>query len=705
MLQIILNIFISISYAQLSPLLIEKVATSFIEGDLETCNTYSIDCKRLFELTIFEDTSNLITQLKGTSVFLPVNDLTKMCSNANQDACNIISASFNDAQDDCQKFSKEYNSICSDMRSFRLNACQKIEDPFLGSVCSKKILPSCHKDLACLVAWSYAFREDAERFKLTPPEIQKAFIAQYQDDKKTIKNNLKNLNPNVVKVSEFIPAITFPAPGKLLNFTAPISNFKIKNTSPKFKPLVVLDSVFTPGARKLLHPWRKEERLTVADWNGDGFLDIFSLDGSNVAYFENIKGTGLKKFSLELSAFGIKPTLVDISIADIDGEGVPAILIQSLPRSLYILRWQSEKKSFLVEQVTLPNFSQSHTYVKLKNELGIIFPGWAGIASSPDNMANDYLAKIKNKKWSFEKISTSKSPSFGANVVEKNNEQTVVVINKDHAGGTDVYRVGDEGLIKSPDTDKLNYYSTSSAYWKTAKGDELWITAGMSFLGEKNTHPEPSFRSSFKKIEDCKKGWSKNDQDFCVIKFNTRLTSFWPSLCLEYKNPDHVRLCLMQNEDAGIKGIKMKDPAKYTAQVLKNIESPIIDEAGSKVISQLGQIVHISPLQSPSLEGFLATEVPRNGSPSKLWWISTSGGVIQKFDLTGSLGLKKPFDSTNFALADFDKDGQLDMVFRNGSDLVVLKGDTSGSSELKDNLQSGYQSRTLINIFKNSKLP
>lgn len=701
----LLNIFSSTTLAQSRPGDAEKIATLFIQGNQEACKSYFPECEKLYELILASKPQSLELKLKSAAVFGTVFEFTEACSEGDKNTCDMVKAIFNDASNDCQKFSKENNVLCSDVKSYKLNTCDKIQDSFLGSVCSKQLLPACRNDLVCMLAWSFAFREDAERLKNTSPSILKAFTKEYGEDDNFLRGNLKILGPKVTKKSEVIRAPLFPAPKKIVDFSvaSTTKNKAVPKSKPEFKPFTTVKAVFAPSMSQLHHPWNRGVGMTVVDWDGDGYMDVFTVDGDNIVFFENIDGVQFRKFIINLPSFGIKSAMVDISIADIDGEGTPAILVQSFPKNIYVLRWLKERSSFSSELVTLPNFSRTHAYVKFKKGMGIIFPGWAGISSAPNEMANDYIARIKNKKWTFEKLSNSQTPTQGISVLEKVNGRTVVAINKDLEGGTDFYTVGDDSLTKLPDSGKMNYYANSTAFLKTSKNEELWLTSG---YGSNSTSSDGAKRKILlppRDIEECKKITIDSEKEYCILRYNKHMTWAWPSLCLLY-NPDNVKICYMQTDVPGIKNVKMKDPTNYSAQIFKNLNSPVIDVASSKVVADLPQFWHMAPLQSPAMEGFIVSEARANSSRArKLWWLGLTKAGMQKFDLTNSLGLPESYGADTFALADFDRDGQLDMAFKSGNDMVFFKGNTGGDSSLTDNLQSGHLSRTLIKIPVNSK--
>lgn len=700
----LLNIFSSTVFAQLKPGDAEKIATLFISDNPEACKSYFPGCKKLYELVLLSEAQSLELKLKSAAVFGTVYEFTEFCNEGDKNTCDMVRAIFNDTGDDCQKFNKENSVLCSDVKLYRLNTCDNIQDSFLGSVCLKQLLPACRNDIVCMLAWSFAFREDAERLKTTSPSIIKAFTKQYSEDVNLLRGNLKILNSKVTKKSEIIRAPLFPAPKKILDFTVSdtAKNKVTPKDRPEFKSFTTVKAAFTPSMSQLHHPWIRGVGMTVVDWDGDGYMDVFTIDGDNILFFENIDGIQFRKFIINLSSFGIKSAMVDISIADIDGEGTPAILVQSFPKTLYVLRWLKERSSFSSELVALPNFSRTHAYVKFKKGMGIIFPGWAGVSSAPNEMANDYIARIKNKKWTFEKLSTSQTPTLGISVLEKVNGHAVVVISKDLEGGSDFYTVGDDSLTRLPDSGKMNYYANSSTFLKTSKNEELWLTSGnvndRLRDGTKRKIPLPP-----SDIEECKKLTIDSEKEFCILRYSRNMTWAWPSLCLLY-NYENVKICYMQNEIPGIRNVKMKDPTNYSAQIFRNLNSPVIDVAASKVVADLSQFWHIAPLQSPVMEGFIVSEARANSSRArKLWWLGLTKTGMQKFDLTNSLGLSESYLADTFALADFDRDGQLDMVFRSGNDMVFFKGSTGGDSSLKGNLQSGHLSRTLIKIPINSK--
>lgn len=687
-----------------SPANLEKGIISFLRNvPIEECQESFPECKKLYELTLLKETDNISTKFKSAAVFGTIFELAEACYGGDKLICDLAASVLDDSKDNCQKFSKENNLLCSDVKNIRLGSCDKIQDPFLASACFKKPLPACRSDAVCLIAWSYAFREDAERLKLSSPLIIKTFMSEYDEDKKNVQGNLNIFPVLKTKDLELIQAPLFPAPKQIVDFsTDRIEKASVAKNAPGFKQMTILKDAFAPNMRQLIHPWTRGEGLTVADWDGDGLLDVFTVDGDNILLFENINGTEFRKHSVNLTSFGLKGSLIDISIADIDGKGTPAILVQSYPKTLYVLRWLKDKNSFSSETITLPNFSRTHAYVKFKSGLGIIFPGWNGIGSAPNPSAADYVARIHNKEWSFEKLANSEAPSLGVSVIERTPGHSVVVINRDLEGGTDFYDVVGDALVKIPDTGKMNYFSHSAALLKTSKNEELWFTSGLGFNGDSSSKRKGQEKP--KNIDECKNNWKDGEKEFCVLRFNRDTTRTWLSLCTLYKNPDLVKICLAQAEVPGIKGVKISNPFKFTPQFFRNLNAPVVDEAASKLASELGQIWHVSPLKSPTMEGFLISESMADVKKlRKLWWLGLTKTGMQKIELTNSMGLSVPYDATQFALADFDKDGQLDMVFKSGRDMVFLKGDTGGDSSLNYNLQSGHQSRTLIKIPTNKK--
>lgn len=704
---LLLILFINPLQAQTAPDSLEKGIKYFLkEATLEECKKNLPECEKLYELTLKKETKNLAIRFKAAAVFGTVYELAELCALGDKLTCDLSSAILNDSKDDCHNFSQEKKLLCSDVRNTRLNQCEKITDPFLASICSKNLLPACRSDMVCLIAWSYFFREDAERLKLSSPTIIKVFNFDFNDSKKLFLDRMDIHLPKKIIQLDIVGAPGFPAPGRINDFSV-VGKDKSKDavvkTKPTFKPLTILKGAFAPNMRQLIQPWTKGEGLTVVDWDGDGFLDVFTVDGDNLLLFENIKGSEFRKHSISLTSFGLKGLLIDISVVDIDNNGTPAILVQSYPKTLYVLRWLKEKSSFSSEMITLPNFSRTHAYVKSKSGLRIIFPGWNGIGSAPNSFAADYIARINNKEWSFEKLTTSEAPSLGVSVIERTLGHSTVVINRDLEGGTDFYDVVGDSLIKIPDTGKMNYFSHSAALLTTSKNEELWFTSGLGFskstaTGKRKGQQKP------KNIEECKKNWKEEEKEFCVLRLGRNITRTWPSLCTLYKNPDMTKACLVQAEIPGIREVKMPNQFKFTPQIFRNLSAPIIDEAASKLASELGQIWHLSPLKSPSMEGFLVSESMADATKlRRLWWLGLTKTGMQKTELTNSLGLSEPYDATQFALGDFDKDDQLDMVFKSGKDMVFLKGDTGGNSSLTQNLQSGHQSRTLIKIPTNKK--
>lgn len=703
---LLLVLFMNPLQAQIAPGPLEQAVQNFLEQPLEECKKHFPECERLYELTLNKETKNLATRFKAAAVFGTVYELAEFCYLGDKLTCDLSSAILNDSKDDCHNFSQENNLLCSDVRNTRLNQCDKIKDPFLASVCSKKLLPACRSDMICLIAWSYAFREDAERLRTSSPTIIKVFNSDFKHSKELFLEHLHIFPPKKIIKPDIVEAPGFPAPERIVDF---IVSKKDKSkvaakTKPNFKPLTILKGAFAPNMRQLIHPWTRGEGLTVVDWDGDGFLDVFTVDGENLLFFKNINGTEFKKFSINFPAFGLKGFLIDISVADLDDNGVPAILVQSYPKTLYVLRWFKERNSFLTEIVTLPNQSRTHAFVKFKSGLGIVFPGWSAIGSAPNPSAADYIARYNKRDWTFEKLPSSEAPSLGVSVIERVPGQSTLVINRDLEGGTDFYDVQGDSLVKLPDTKKMNYFSHSAALLRTSKNEDLWVTPGLGGLGKDSDSVKREGQAAPRNFEECKNNWKDQEKEFCVMRFSRNLTRRWPSLCALNKNSEIVKICLAQNEIPGIRGVKMPNPFKFKLQFFKNLAAPVIDEEATKLGSEVGQIWHVSPLQSPSMEGFLMSEARTNASKlRKLWWMGVTKTGMQKTELTNSLGLQAPYDATQFALGDFDKDGQLDMAFKSGNDMVFLKGDTGGDSSLTKNLQSGHQSRTLIKIPVNFK--
>lgn len=679
---------------------LEKALYSFLTSPkVEECKVNFPDCEKLYELTLSKEATTTANHFKAMAIFGTIYDFAEACHEGNKLTCDLASAILNDSKDDCQKFTPENNLLCSDVKNFRLNSCDKIKDPLLASVCTKKITSECRSDMVCMITWSFAFRENAESLKLSIPEIIKVFSEQYSDSKSILESDLKIFHPEATIKGDVVRAPLFPAPEKIVNFSVKSKETQTQaptqKVNPTFRPLATVKNAFLPNMRQLLYPWNRGSGMTVVDWDGDGLLDVFTVDGENLLLFENVDGTSFRKHVVTLTSFGLKGMLSDVSVADIDGNGTPAILVQSFPRTFYVLRWLKERSSFSREMVTLPNYSNTHAIVKFKSGLGIIFPGWSGVGSAPNNMANDYVARIKNKEWSFEKLPNSQAPTLGVSVIGRAPGVTTVVLSRDLEGGTDFYDVSGDALVKIPDSGKMNYFSHSTALLKTSKNEDLWISAGLGF--NKSSDKKRIGQSAPKDIEECKNNWSSDEKKFCLLRLRKGLTIVWPSLCSLYKNFEMSKICLVQNENSGIQGVKMPNPFIYTTQLFKNLKSPVIDEAASKIASEVGQVWHMSPLKSPSMEGFLMSEarISQTGS-RKLWWMGVTKNGLQKTELTNSLGV--PYDATQFALGDFDKDGQLDLVFKSDTDMVFLKGDTGGNSSLIENLQSGYLSRTLINI-------
>ena len=427
-------------------------------------------------------------------------------------------------------------------------------------------------------------------------------------------------------------------------------------------------------------------------------MDVFTVDGDNIIFFENINGIEFKKFSINLVQFGLKGYLVDISVADIDGSGIPAIIVQSFPSKIYVLRWIKERSSFSTEIINLPNVSRTHAYVKFKSGIGLIFPGWNGIASAPNLKATDYIARVVDKKWKFEKIPNSDFPTLGVSVIERSPTETIVAINRDLEGGTSFYKVAGDTLVQLSNSSKLNYFSHSTAYLKKSKDEGIWINSGLGLNNAQDSRKRIG-QLPPEDIEDCKKNWIGSEKEFCVIRHVRYRINTWPTFCPLFKSPELTKICEMQIEVTGIQNMKLKNRFDYRPQVFNNLESPIIADKASKLASEMGQIWHMSPLKSSSMEGFVIGEARSSPTkPRKLWWLSFSKDGVDKIELTDRLGLKNPYDAIQFALADLDRDGQLDIVFKSGRDMVFLKGDTGGDSSLEENLQSGHQSRTFIKI-------
>jgi hypothetical protein len=701
---ILLALKINLLYVQaVVPGGIEKGIRLFLSSaPIEECKKHFSECEELYELNLLKETNNISTRFKAMALFRTVYEFAEACHEGDKLTCDLVTAIFDDSKDECHKFSPKNNILCSDVKNFRLNSCGNIRDPLLLSVCSKNLVSACRSDMVCMITWANVFRENAESLKLVSPTIIKAFYDDYNGSKSNIKNDL-NYFPNIPLVeSDIVKAPLFPSPQKIINFsvtkTIILKSKSPKATKPSFKPLKVIKNAFIPNMRQLFQPWSRGAGVTVVDWDGDGLLDIFTVDGENILMFENLDGIGFRKHSIALTLYGLKGVLIDISVADIDGDGTPSILVQSFPRNFYVLRWLKEKSSFSIETINLPNFSRTHAFVKFKSGLGIVFPGWNGISSAPNIMASDYVARFKNKKWTFEKLSNSQAPTLGVSVIERAPGISSIVLSRDLEGGTDFYDISGDSLVKIPDTGKMNYFSHSTAMLKTSENENVWISAGLGFNNGKDSHKR-KLQANPKTREECDTNWTGAERELCILRYNRGFTSLWPSLCSLNKTFALMKICLAQYENPGIQGVKMQNPFVFTSQVFRNLNSPVIDIPASKLASEMGQVWHMSPLKSPSIEGFLMSEARTTGtSPRKLWWMGLTKNGIQKTELTNSLGLSETYDATQFALGDFDKDGQLDMVFKSDSDLIILKGDTGGDSSLTENLQSGHQSRTLIKI-------
>lgn len=710
MFTIILALLSNVLFAQnvsKRPMNLEEVTRAFLGSDLGICKKELPDCERLFDLTFYKTTNDISMKLKSAAVFGTLFEMADACHKSGKMACDLVEAILNDNKDECSKFNNTYSQLCTDVKNFRLNSCENVKDPFLSSVCLKKINPACQNDLVCLIAWSYVFRENVEILKIMRPEIRDALVKLYEEEKLLVKESQATLVYNKVPVQDLIKVPLFPSPLKMPIFSTPkktneLNKSAVKKTL-KFEALFTAKDAFLPSMRELLYPWRRGEGVTVADWDGDGYLDVFTVDGDNVVFFENVNGTEFRKFSINLVQFGLKGYLVDISVADIDGSGVPAIIVQSFPSKIHILRWIKEKSSFSTETVNLPNVSQTHAYVKFKSGIGLIFPGWNGIASAPNSEATDYIARVVDKKWTFEKIPNSDSPTLGVSVIEKSPTETIISISRDLEGGTSFYTIVGDDFVQLPDSGKLNYFAHSIAYLKKSKDEGIWITSGLGFNNGKDDRKRIGVAPP-KFFDECKENWTGSEREFCIIRYVRSQINLWPTFCPLFKFPEAIKICEMQNEVTGIQNIKLKNRFDFKSQVFSNLKSPVIDNKASNLVSEMGQVWHMSPLKSPSMEGFLIGEARTNPTkPRKVWWLSFSKNGVEKVELTNSLGLKNPYDATQFALADLNRDGQLDIVFKSGRDMVFLKGDTGGDSSLEENLQSGHQSRTFIQIPANPK--
>lgn len=701
------NLFILLLILFINPLQAQTAQGTSEKGIISFLQELSVeDNRKLYELTLRIESKNLATRFKAAAVFGTVYELAEYCYLGDKLTCDMSAAILNDSKDECQKFSPENNLLCSDVRNIRLNQCEIIKDPFLASVCLKKLLPACRSDVVCLIAWSFSFREDPERLKTSSPTIVKVFNTDFIKSKELFLKYLKILPQQKIIKTHVVEAPGFPAPERRTDFfvSKKVKLKAVAKNKPNFKPMSIQKGVFSPGLREMIHPWTRGEGLTVVDWDGDGFLDVFTVDGENIIYFKNINGSEFKKFSINFPSSGLKGFLIDISVADLDDNGVPVILVQSYPKTLYVLRWSKESNSFLTEIVTLPNQSRTHAFIKFKSGLGIVFPGWSAITSAPSPATADYIARYNKRVWTFEKLPSSEASSLGVSVVENAAGQSTLVINRDLEGGTDFYKIHGDKLVKLPDTRRMNYFSHSAALLRTSKNEDLWVTSGIGGLGKDSESAKREGQAAPGNLEECQNNWKDQEKEFCVMRFSRNLTRRWPSLCALNKNPDTVKICLAQNETPGIRGVKMPNPFKFKLQFFKNLAAPVVDETATKLGSEMGQIWHISPLQSPLMEGFLMSEARTDGSKArKLWWMGVGKTRMEKAELTNSLGLQIPYDATHFALGDFDKDGQLDMAFKSGNDMVFLKGDTGGNSSLTKNLQSGHQSRTLIKIPVNSR--
>lgn len=692
--------------AQSTPLKIKNlnlIAYSHQTSALGECKKIFSDCDRLFELTLLKDGGDVRNKLIGASVFGTLYDMAVACHSSGKVVCDVVNAIFNDTKE-CSKLSPTYIQLCTDIKNFRLNSCESINDSFLASVCMKKLLPACENDTTCLVSWAYFFREDADRLRTTPIEVQNTYSNIYNEDKESIKNSLSAIVRVSTPLQSVVRAPLFPSPSTIKEFK--ISRVEAKQSSSTekkklgFKPLIIVKNAFTPSMRELLTPWSRGEGITVADWDGDGYLDVFTVDSDNILFFENIDGKEFRKFTFDLTSFGLEGYLSDISVADIDGSGIPAIIVQSFPNKVYVLRWMKEQSSFKVEIITLPNTSLTHAYVKFKKGLGIIFSGWNGISSTQNSKASDYIARVdKEKKWSFEKIPNTEVSTLGVSVVEVSPSETIVAMSREQAGGTSFYKVVDDNLIKLPDTKKINYFSHSTAYLQKSESEGVWISSGLGFYDGKEKQKRISILRP-QNLEECKTKWNGSGREYCVMRYERSYITLWTTLCSMFKKKEYIKICEMQNEISGFKGMKLyNDNFDFKGQVFTNLQSPVIDEVSSGLLLEMGQVWHMSPLKSDSMAGFLLGEASTNSKVvRKLWWMSLEKSGSEKIELTNNLGLSEPYDATHFSLGDFDRDGELDMVFKSGKDLVFLKGETGGYSGLENNLQSGHLSRTLIKI-------
>ena len=505
------------------------------------------------------------------------------------------------------------------------------------------------------------------------------------------------------------------------------------------------DIRFSP--KRYFHPYVQNKGLSVADFNNDGFIDFAISFPESISIYYNKNGKKFQKTTLQSED---TETIIGIAPVDIDNNGFIDIVVTTFGQgdNYYIPNFD---KGFIKNQwIPILNkgavFSQSMSFLDIDhNQLPDIFWGNAflGIYSPHSSIrSKNYIVMNHQEIFKILDLPSSPGETFSSLFTNINNSQKLFVVNY-LAVPNFVYNIQPDSTVNEVKFPLLTSSSLSISSLDINNDGRLDILSSqISNLGGNINKYAKTIDSSYcdnqnsinknlclKNIKykslnktDLSKTASEvcqntkgNIQHECQSLQKTKLALFNNKIKLCQKIPkQHSSLKWICQQGQALqhesKKIVSKPTVQYNTLYLNNGDQFTDNLSKQYKISHTGWTWNFIAgdfnndtfLDLHALNG----SWQRHKVSTNLYYENNHGKFFK--ENTKSIGLEEHKVSISGTAADFDNDGDLDMIYRSiNSELSIFKNNSPPSNSIKfrlnDHLGNRFCIGCQIKIFASSK--